>query len=59
MGKTTEQLDEEFFMSIRDTVDDMFARMFPAKMFCEGDAELIEDFEDVVDEDEEEEDDQE
>ena len=55
MGKTTEQLDEEFFMSIRDTVDDMFARMFPAKMFCEAeDAELIEDFEDVVDKDEEE-----
>jgi len=52
MGKTTEQLDEEFFMSIRDTVDDMFARMFPTKMFCE----VEEDIEDVVGEEEDDED---
>lgn len=58
MDKTIEQEDEEFFMSIRDTVDDMFTRMFPTKMFCEAeDAEIVEDFEDVVDE--EEDDDQE
>ena len=60
MSKTQEQLDEELFASLLPTIDDMFAQMFPAKMFCEAeDAELIEDFEDVVDEGEEEDDDQE
>lgn len=45
-NKTQEELDEEFMMSIRDTVDDMFEKMFPSKMFCE----VEEDIEDVVDE---------
>lgn len=53
MSKTQEQLDEELMMSLLPTIDDMFSRMFPSKMFCEAeDAELIEDFEDVVDEEE-------
>ena len=63
MSKTQEQLDEELFASLLPTIDDMFGRifpLFPAKMFCEAeDAELIEDFEGVVDEDKEEGDDQE
>lgn len=63
MSKTQEQLDEEMFRGMLDTVDDMFGRLFPlfpakmplfpAKMFCE----VEEDIEDVVDE--EEDDDQE
>jgi hypothetical protein len=53
MSKTQEQLDEELMMSLLPTIDDMFSRMFPSKMFCEAeDAELIEDFEDVVGEEE-------
>ena len=53
MSKTQEQLDEELMMSLLPTIDDMFSKIFPSKMFCEAeDAELIEDFEDVVDEDE-------
>jgi len=53
MNKTQEQLDEELMMSLLPTIDDMFSRIFPSKMFCEAeDAELIEDFEDVVDEEE-------
>ena len=60
MSKTQEQLDEELFDSLLPTIDEMFDKIFPAKMFCEAeDAELIEDFEDAVDEDEEEDDDQE
>jgi len=65
MSKTQEQLDEEMFRGMLDTVDDMFGRLFPlfpakmplfpAKMFCEAE----EDIEDVVDEKEEEGDDQE
>lgn len=54
MSKSQEQLDEELMMSIRDTVDDMFTRMFPPKMFCEAevtDAELIEDEDEDEDED--------
>jgi hypothetical protein len=48
MSKTQEQLDEELMMSLLPTIDDMFSRMFPSKMFCEAeDAELIEDFENV------------
>lgn len=47
-NKTQEELDEELMMSIRDTVDEMFEKMFPAKMFCE----VEEDIEDVVDEEE-------
>ncbi len=39
MSKTQEQKDEEFFMSIRDTVDDMFMKLFPSKMFCEVESE--------------------
>ena len=46
MSKSQEQLDEEFMLSIRDTVDEMFEKMFPLKMFCE----VEEDIEDVVDE---------
>jgi len=53
MNKTQEQLDEELMMSLLPTIDDMFSKLFPSKMFCEAeDAELIEDFEDVVDEEE-------
>jgi hypothetical protein len=53
MSKTQEQLDEELMMSLLPTIDDMFSRMFQLDMFCEAeDAELIEDFEDVVDEEE-------
>lgn len=53
MNKTQEQLDEELMMSLLPPIDDMFSRIFPSKMFCETeDAELIEDFEDVVDEEE-------
>lgn len=60
MSKSQEQLDEELFASLLPTIDEMFDKIFPAKMFCEAeDAELIEDFEGVVDEDEEEDDDQE
>ena len=53
MSKTQEQLDEEMLAALLPTINDMFSRMFPSKMFCEAeDAELIEDFEDVVDEEE-------
>ena len=53
MSKTQEQLDEELMMSLLPTIDDMFSKLFPSKMFCEAeDAELIEDFEDVVGEEE-------
>lgn len=53
MSKTQEQLDVELMMSLLPTIDDMFSRIFPSKMFCEAeDAELIEDFEDVVGEEE-------
>lgn len=55
MSKTQEQLDEELFASLLPTIDDMFDKIFPAKMFCEAE----EDIEDVVDENEEEDDDQE
>ena len=58
MSKSQEQLDEEMFRGMLDTVDDMFGRLFPlfpakmppfpAKMFCEAE----EDIEDVVDEEE-------
>lgn len=48
MSKTQEQLDEEMFRGMLDTVDDMFDKIFPAKMFCE----VEEDIEDVVDEEE-------
>jgi hypothetical protein len=52
MSKTQEQLDEELMMSLLPTIDDMFSRMF-TRSVCEAeDAELIEDFEDVVDEEE-------
>jgi hypothetical protein len=58
MGRTQEQLDEELMMSLLPTIDEMFDKIFPAKMFCEAeDAELIEDFEDV--EENEEDDDKE
>ena len=53
MSKTQEQLDEELMMSLLPTIDEMFDKIFPAKMFCE----VEEDIEDVVDE--EEDDDQE
>ena len=57
MSKSQEQLDEELMMSLLPTIDEMFDKIFPAKMFCEAeDAELIEDFEDfedVVEEDDE------
>jgi hypothetical protein len=51
MSKTQEQLDEELMMSLLPTIDDMFSRIFPSKMFCETE----EDIEDVVDEDEDDE----
>ena len=50
MSKSQEQLDEELFASLLPTIDDMFDKIFPAKMFCEAE----EDIEDVVDEDEDE-----
>ena len=59
MSKSQEQLDVELMMSLLPTLDEMFDKIFPAKMFCEGDAELIEDIEDVVDKDEEKNNDQE
>lgn len=45
MSKTQEQLDEELFASLLPTIDEMFDKIFPAKMFCEAeiaDEELIE-----------------
>ncbi len=60
MSKSQEQLDEELMMSLLPTIDEMFDKIFPAKMFCEAeDAELIEDFEDFEDVMDEEEDDDE
>jgi len=53
MSKTQEQLDEELFASLLPTIDDMFDKIFPAKMFCEAEEAI----EDVVDEDEDEEED--
>ena len=55
MSKSQEQLDEELFASLLPTIDDMFDKIFPAKMFCEAE----ENIEDVVDEDGEENNDQE
>lgn len=46
MSKSQEQLDEELMMSLLPTIDEMFDKIFPAKMFCEAE----EDIEDVVDE---------
>ena len=31
-----EKLDEELMMSLLPTIDDMFSRIFPSKMFCEA-----------------------
>ena len=60
MSKTQEQLDEELFASLLPTIDDMFDKIFPAKMFCEIDfIEDVVDEDDDGDEDEEEDDDQE
>lgn len=36
MRKTQEQLDEELMMSLLPTIDDMFSKIFPSKMFCEA-----------------------
>jgi len=36
MNKTQEQLDEELMMSLLPTIDDMFSKLFPSKMFCEA-----------------------
>jgi hypothetical protein len=42
MSKTQEQLDEEMLAALLPTINDMFSRMFPSKMFCEAeDAELF------------------
>ena len=43
-----EKLDEELMMALLPTIDDMFSKIFPSKMFCEAE----EDIEDVVDEEE-------
>lgn len=41
--KTQDELDEELIRSLLPTIDDMFERIFPRKMFCE----VEEDIEDV------------
>lgn len=46
-NKTQEELDEELMMSIRDTVDEMFEKMFPPKMFCEVEEDKEEDSDDA------------
>jgi hypothetical protein len=48
MSKTQEQLDEEMLAALLPTINDMFSRIFPSKMFCEAE----EDIEDVVGEEE-------
>lgn len=46
MSKTQEQLDEELMMSLLPTIDDMFNKIFPAKMFCEAEEDIEDESED-------------